>query len=399
MILTKDKRDIAELRGALEDTSKTLDSMRTDIEAKAAEFVDSLKRQTDSHKEQARAFVDIAESLKAENAAIKDIKSDTTFNLDVIGLMLSRNLVESLHEKIGTAIGYVDQTNEVSDKRLTELSTIIGDTLSYVEKVEGIAKDTTEIEALRRAIKDTAEAVSHAKNESKQGALKLLDKQSKAAEKINTLTQTVNGLRDQLQVIAATPAQIVQVKDADISFSLQSRGQYAQDAKYKKGDIVRHAGASWLCVIDTDNEPSERAKEWALVARDGRTGGGGLSLIEYYPTLSAFPAQGVEQRFYIAQDTNTQYTFKSGVYTALGGGSSSTFETIAKNLPSANAVFTYTGGNLTQIEYAGGVIKTLAYSGGNLVTITLSGATPSGIALVKSLSYDGSGNLTQVSYS
>jgi hypothetical protein len=54
--------------------------------------------------------------------------------------------------------------------------------------------------------------------------------------------------------------------------------------------------------------------------------------------------------------------------------------------------------NLTTISYASGVIKNFAYTGDDLTSITLSGATPDGIDLIKTLTYAG-GNLTGVTYS
>ena len=77
-----------------------------------------------------------------------------------------------------------------------------------------------------------------------------------------------------------------------------------------------------------------------------------------------------------------------------------TFETVSKNLDSSGAVFAYdVSGNLTSITYSNGVVKTFAWGvGGDLTSVTLSGSTPSGIDLVKTFSYDGSGNLSGVSY-
>ena len=268
-ILTKDKKDITALRESL---TKVKDEIGT-MQAAADQVVNQFAQKADEVKKDTQAMKD---SLGDVTDSVKDIARQSVFNFDTIGLMLSQNIIASLHDKINSAIDFVDQTSEVSDKRLTDLSTIIGETLSYVEKVEGIAKDTTEIEALRIAIKDTKEAVSQAKNESKQGASKLLDRQAKAADKINTLTQTVNSLRDQLKVVAETPAQIIQVKDQDTAFTLRSRGQYSADNDYQKGDIVRHAAASWLCVVSTSDEPSELSNNWVLIARDGRGGGGGV---------------------------------------------------------------------------------------------------------------------------
>jgi YD repeat-containing protein len=84
-----------------------------------------------------------------------------------------------------------------------------------------------------------------------------------------------------------------------------------------------------------------------------------------------------------------------------GGSSEETFETVSKNLKASDYELTYNGaGDLTVITYANGIIKTLGYLGsGDLGTITLSGATPGGIDLVKTLTYNVSGDLESVAYS
>lgn len=352
MIQTKSSRDIADLRESLVRVKDEIGGMQQAANNLTAAFT----QKAESLKSDARAMKD---SLGEVSDSVKDIARQSVFNFDAIGLLMSANIIASLHDKINSAIDFVDQTNEVSDKRLNDLSSIIGDTLSYVEKVEGIAKDTTEIEALRKSIKDTHEAISQAKNESKQGAVKILDKQSKASERINTLTQTVNNLREQLAVVAQAQHQpIIQVKDADVSFTLRNRGQYSPDLDYVRGDIVRHAAASWLCVQATSEEPSDRSTAWALIARDGRGGGG------------------------VAGALTIQHSF----------------ETVAKNLKAQDATLSYTNGDLTEITYSNGITKTLQYTAGELTTITLSGNTPLGIDLVKTLGYT-SGNLTSVNYS
>lgn len=81
-----------------------------------------------------------------------------------------------------------------------------------------------------------------------------------------------------------------------------------------------------------------------------------------------------------------------------GGGLSATFETVSKNLPATGGVLAYGPDGLASITYASGIVKTLAYSPDGLASVTLSGNTPSGIALVKTLTYT-SGELTGFSYS
>jgi hypothetical protein len=87
-----------------------------------------------------------------------------------------------------------------------------------------------------------------------------------------------------------------------------------------------------------------------------------------------------------------------GTIPAGGGGSTSTFETVSKNLTAVGATLNYTGQNLTSIVYVGGITKTLNYTGDNLTSVVLSGTTPEGIDLTKTLTYTGD-NLTGVSYS
>ena len=87
----------------------------------------------------------------------------------------------------------------------------------------------------------------------------------------------------------------------------------------------------------------------------------------------------------------------------ISGSSSAinTFETVSKNLESYPYELNYTGDQLTSIVYTtpdGTITKTLSYSGSQLITITLSGNTPSGIYLVKTLTYTGD-VLTSISYS
>jgi hypothetical protein len=80
------------------------------------------------------------------------------------------------------------------------------------------------------------------------------------------------------------------------------------------------------------------------------------------------------------------------------GGVAVSYETVASNLDASDAVYAYAGGDLDTITYANGVVKSFSYSGGNLVSVTLSGATPSGIDLVKTLTYTGD-DLTGKTYS
>lgn len=80
-----------------------------------------------------------------------------------------------------------------------------------------------------------------------------------------------------------------------------------------------------------------------------------------------------------------------------------TFESVSQNLKAHPATLTYDGGgNVTAITYdlGGGssIVKTLTYTGSNVTSITLSGDTPGGITLTKTLAYTG-GSVTGWSYS
>ena len=83
---------------------------------------------------------------------------------------------------------------------------------------------------------------------------------------------------------------------------------------------------------------------------------------------------------------------------SLGSGFADTFETVSKNLAANDAVLAYTSGELTSVTYTGGVVKSLGYTSGTLTTITLSGA-PAGVTdIVKTLAYNGDGDLIGFSY-
>ena len=80
-------------------------------------------------------------------------------------------------------------------------------------------------------------------------------------------------------------------------------------------------------------------------------------------------------------------------------GVAESFETVSKNLPSSDAVYSYSiNGDLQTITYSSGVIKTFNYTLDLLTSVVLSGTTPSGIELTKSLTYSAN-DLVAVTYS
>lgn len=78
------------------------------------------------------------------------------------------------------------------------------------------------------------------------------------------------------------------------------------------------------------------------------------------------------------------------------------FETVSKNLASSNYDFVRdpVSNKLTSLVYENGVTKTLAWnSSGRLASVTLSGSTPLGIDLVKTPTYNGTGDIIRFEYS
>lgn len=96
--------------------------------------------------------------------------------------------------------------------------------------------------------------------------------------------------------------------------------------------------------------------------------------------------------------TASANTSEAAIAAMVGGGLVPSFETVAANLDASGAVLAYSGGDLVSITYANGVVKTFAYGPDGLASVTLSGVLPSGIDLIKTLTYT-SGELTAFNYS
>lgn len=118
--------------------------------------------------------------------------------------------------------------------------------------------------------------------------------------------------------------------------------------------------------------------------------GGGADLDDYV----VGPAVAVDGNV-VLFDTTTGKLIKDG-------GSTSSFETVAKNLKAYPAVFSCIGDVLNTITYDLGdttsIVKTFNYTGDTLDTIVLSGNTPGGITLTKTFTYSGT-TLTTITYS
>lgn len=146
--------------------------------------------------------------------------------------------------------------------------------------------------------------------------------------------------------------------------------------------------------------------------RDGRDGNDGVSVVDAYfaadNSLVLVLSNGEEI------DAGAPYGLGQGnggninVLTQTGETSESlakkyvafAFETVSKNLRSANGVINFTGDFLTSINYADGITKTLNYNGGGLLTsVVLSGSTPADIKLTKTFTWDASDLPTSFTYS
>lgn len=275
MILTQDKKSINDLRDALAGVRDEIGMMG---EASTA-AQESFKRQAAGIKDEAHELIKaktqgMVDSIGGVQKTVNDVAQQSVFNFDVIGLMLSQNIIAGLHSKIETVVGFIDQTQAVSDKRLENLSGVLSEAIGYIEKVEQVAKDTSAIDALKRAFGDAQGAIGEVRALVVKDAKQSADSSAKAGIKIKDLAQRLDAVAGQVRDIKDTKPQIVHVKDADSSFALQNRGVWTPDAGgYEKGNIVRHAAASWLCVRDTTENPTDTANDWALLARDGRGGG------------------------------------------------------------------------------------------------------------------------------
>jgi YD repeat-containing protein len=145
---------------------------------------------------------------------------------------------------------------------------------------------------------------------------------------------------------------------------------------------------------------------------DGQTGSNGVSVVDAYfaadNSLVLVLSNGEEI------DAGAPYGLGQGaggninVLTQTGETAESlatkyvaiAFETVSKNLRSADGVINFTGDLLTSIVYADGITKTLNYDGSGLLTsVVLSGSTPVDIALTKTFTWDASDLPTAFTYS
>lgn len=147
--------------------------------------------------------------------------------------------------------------------------------------------------------------------------------------------------------------------------------------------------------------------------QDGRDGDDGVSVVDAYfaadnsLVLSLSNGEEIDAGIPFGLGTATGHQNIS-VLTQTGETSESlaakyvaiAFETVSKNLRSADGVINFTGDLLTSIVYADGITKTLNYNGGGLLTsVVLSGSTPVDIKLTKTFTWDASDLPTTFTYS
>lgn len=145
---------------------------------------------------------------------------------------------------------------------------------------------------------------------------------------------------------------------------------------------------------------------------DGQTGANGVSVVDAYfaadNSLVLVLSNGEEIDAGVPFGLGESVSGNVNVLTQTGESKETlaetfiknAFETVSKNLRSADGVINFTGDLLTSIDYADGITKTLNYNGGGLLTsVVLSGSTPVDIKLTKTFTWDASDLPTSFTYS
>lgn len=145
---------------------------------------------------------------------------------------------------------------------------------------------------------------------------------------------------------------------------------------------------------------------------DGQTGADGVSVVDAYfaadNSLVLVLSNGEEIDAGVPFGLGESVSGNVNVLTQTGESKETlaetfiknAFETVSKNLRSADGVINFTGDLLTSIDYADGITKTLNYNGSGLLTsVVLSGSTPVDIALTKTFTWDASDLPTAFTYS
>jgi YD repeat-containing protein len=145
---------------------------------------------------------------------------------------------------------------------------------------------------------------------------------------------------------------------------------------------------------------------------DGQTGSDGVSVVDAYfaadNSLVLVLSNGEEIDAGAPYGLGESVSGNVNVLTQTGASTETlaetfiknAFETVSKNLRSADGVINFTGDLLTSIDYADGITKTLNYNGSGLLTsVVLSGSTPVDIALTKTFTWDASDLPTAFTYS
>jgi len=165
--------------------------------------------------------------------------------------------------------------------------------------------------------------------------------------------------------------------------------QLPKTEKVDTDKIVKEALAAFKKEYKNDS-----LKLTELEKRLIRLGGGGAS---YFTQLQDGNISNPTNGQVIAWNSTTQKWENQNP--SGGGGIQNSFETVSANLSAYDNVLNYDGsGNITSITYSNGVTKTFNYTGADITSIVLSGATPGGIELTKTLTYS-SGSVVGITYS
>lgn len=74
---------------------------------------------------------------------------------------------------------------------------------------------------------------------------------------------------------AGKPGPVVAPIVQQASLADSWRGQFRPGESYRRGDLTRYAGQTWLCLVDTTHFPEQSSGQWDLFAARGKDGKGG----------------------------------------------------------------------------------------------------------------------------
>jgi hypothetical protein len=298
---------------------------------------------------------------------------------EVIALLTALNI-----RKFASKKELQDFSKEISNKIdiLSENVDILSsepDTSSEIDLISSALEG--KISSLQDYIDEIKQSIESDKKDDLQAALDLLDETKKLADKLSLISvkdgrdgiDGINGIDGKNGVDGKDGKDASDLTAQDIADKLNKEKGIIQASTIKGMDKL----VEYVSQLPTDNKGNYTNSS------------GATALTE----MTDVRVKGATNGQVLGYNATTQKWEPT-----TGGGSSNTFETVSKNLPSSGATFNYTSGVLTSIVYSSGITKTLNYTSGALTSIVLSGSTPSGISLTKTLAYT-SGTLSTITYS